>query len=49
MPLIILDGESIEKNQFNIIEKINVNEEYYLPIHLLYLRSTSRLYFSFLQ
>ena len=46
MPLILLDTDSLEKNQFNPIAKIDVNQEYYLPIQILYLRVTSRLYFT---
>ncbi|UJR24151.1 hypothetical protein I4U23_027117 [Adineta vaga] len=46
MPLFVLDADSVEKNQFNSITKIDVNEEYYLPIQLLYLRTTPRLYFT---
>ncbi|CAF0900458.1 unnamed protein product [Adineta steineri] len=46
MPLILLDADSIEKNQFNSIAKIDVNQEFYLPIQLLYLRVTPRLYFA---
>ena len=46
MPLIVLDAQSIETNQFRIIKQINVDEEFYLPIELLYLRSTPRIYFT---
>ncbi|CAF1173038.1 unnamed protein product [Adineta ricciae] len=46
MPLILLDADSIEKNQLNSITKIDVNQEYYLPIQILYQRVTPRLYFT---
>ncbi|CAF4197587.1 unnamed protein product, partial [Rotaria sordida] len=46
MPLIVLDADSIETNTFNRIAKIDINQEYYLPIELLYLRITPRLYFA---
>jgi hypothetical protein len=49
MPLIILDIQSIETNKFNSIAKIDVNQEFNLPIQLLYLRTTSRLYFTIQQ
>jgi hypothetical protein len=49
MPLIVLDADSIETKQFNPVTIIDVNQEYYLPIQLLYSRTTSRLYFSFQQ
>jgi len=43
MPLLILDGNQIE----NILMKIDPNEEFYLPIELIYLKSITRIYFSF--
>ena len=46
-PLIILDADAIETNKFNSISKIGVDQEFYLPIQLLYLRT--RLYFSIQQ
>lgn len=46
MPLIILDPDSIEKNEFNCIARIDVDQEFYLPIDLLYLRMSPRLYFA---
>ncbi|CAF1525412.1 unnamed protein product, partial [Rotaria sordida] len=49
MPLIVLDPDSVETNKFNHIAKIDVNQEYYLPIELLYLRITPRLYFTIQQ
>jgi len=49
MPLIILDIQSIETNKFNCVAKIDVNQEFYLPIQLLYLRSIQRLYFTIQQ
>jgi len=49
MPLILLDGNSIETKQFNPVTIIDVNQEYYLPIQLIYSRTSSRLYFSFQQ
>jgi hypothetical protein len=49
MPLIILDADYIENKKFNPVAKIDPNEEFYLPIPLLYSRTTSRLYFSIQQ
>jgi len=49
MPLILLDANSIETNQYNSIKKLNPNEEFSLPIDLLYQRITSRIYFSIQQ
>jgi hypothetical protein len=47
MPLIVLDADSIENNQLRKhIARINVDEEFYLPISLLYMRTTPRLYFA---
>jgi hypothetical protein len=46
MPLIVLDADSIETRKFNRIAKIDVNQEYYLPIEILYSRVTPRLYFT---
>lgn len=49
MPLILLDTDSIEINKYNSISKINPNEEFYLPISLLYQKITTRIYFSIQQ
>jgi hypothetical protein len=46
MALFILDADSIETNKMNRIAKIDVNQEYYLPIEILYSRVTPRLYFA---
>ncbi len=46
MPLIILDPHSIETNKFNPVIKIDVNQEFYLPIQLLYSKITPRIYFA---
>jgi hypothetical protein len=49
MPLILLDAHSVETNKFHSVAKIDVDQEFYLPIQLLYARTTSRLYFSIQQ
>ncbi len=49
MPLIVLDTESVETKQFNRVVTIDVNQEFSLPIQLIYLRTTSRLYFAIQQ
>ncbi|CAF3837772.1 unnamed protein product, partial [Rotaria sp. Silwood1] len=46
MPLFVLDPDLVETNKFKCIAKIDLNQEYYLPIELLYLRITPRLYFA---
>ncbi|CAF3768117.1 unnamed protein product [Adineta steineri] len=45
-PLIILDADSVETRKFHRIAQIDVNQEFYLPIDPLYLRSSPRLYFT---
>ncbi len=47
--LILLDADAIESHKFKRVATIDVDRELYLPIHLLYLRSTPRLYFSIQQ
>jgi hypothetical protein len=49
MQLIVLDTESVETKEFNRVVTIDVNKEFSLPIQLLYLRTTSRLYFAIQQ
>jgi hypothetical protein len=43
-PLVILDVDSIEKKQYHQVARVEVNDDYYLPIHLLYMRSSPRLF-----
>ncbi len=44
MDLFILNIDSIEMNKYETIYKLKANEEHYLPIKLLYIRSSPRLF-----
>ncbi|CAF4288304.1 unnamed protein product, partial [Adineta steineri] len=44
--LIILDTDSIEAKKYRRLCRLEVNEEHYLPIQPLYMRSSSRLFIS---
>ena len=47
LPLILFDVDSIETNDNRrILHRIKSNEEYSLPINVLYTRSTSRVFFA---
>lgn len=46
MPLIVLDAEAVENRHLTPLARVNVNEEFYLPIAPLYTRMTPRLYFT---
>ncbi|CAF1398617.1 unnamed protein product [Adineta ricciae] len=46
MPLILLDPETVETKKFHRIARIDVNQEFYVPIQFLYLRMSPRLYFT---
>lgn len=46
MPLILLDADSVETRKFHRIAQINVGEEFYVPIDLIYVRMSPRLYFT---
>jgi hypothetical protein len=44
MPLLILDVDSTEMRNSNKVARVEVNEEYYLPIDILYKHSSPRLF-----
>jgi hypothetical protein len=44
MPLLILDVDSTEMRKSSRVGRVEVSEEYYLPIDTLYKRSSSRLF-----
>ncbi len=44
MPLLILDVDSIDMRKSSPVGRVEVSEEYYLPIDTLYKRSSSRLF-----
>ncbi|CAF3861922.1 unnamed protein product, partial [Adineta steineri] len=48
-PLIILDTDSIETKKYHKLCRLEVNEEHYLPIQPLYMRSSSRLFISIVE
>jgi hypothetical protein len=47
--LIILDADAVEQQKFHSVATIKPNDEFYLPIELLYSRITPRLYFTIQQ
>ena len=46
LPLIVLDPDAVETQKFRAVATIKPNDEYYLPIEVLYARITPRLYFT---
>lgn len=46
MPLVILSIDSIDKNKHNRIHRIDINDEYNIPLDLLYEFSSSPIFIS---
>jgi hypothetical protein len=44
MPLLILSIDSIDTKQHHRIAKIDINDEYYIPIDLLYTHASSPIF-----
>ena len=45
MPLIILSIDSFNLKEYHKVSRINVDNEYYVPIDLLYTSSSSLIFF----
>ncbi|CAF4345527.1 unnamed protein product, partial [Adineta steineri] len=46
MPLIILNIDSVDPKKYHRMAKIDINDEYYVPIELLYTHSSSPIFIS---